>query len=78
LRATAISIPVVVTALLMTTVLAGPAAFGATNGFVLEAFFFVESLLTFGESKLRPAILANDHLVRHGAYLLKIADIRNE
>ena len=63
-------IPVVISALLTTRILAGSAAVRATNGFVLKALFLVERLFAFGECEFSSAILANDHLVRHGAYLL--------
>jgi hypothetical protein len=65
------SIPVVITALLTATVLAGPTTFGAADRLVLEPLFLVERLLAFGKGEFRSAIFANNHFVRHGAYLLK-------
>jgi hypothetical protein len=45
--------------------LAGSAAFRATLGLVLEAFFLVEVLFAFGKDELRSTILAGQCLVSH-------------
>ena len=70
-----ISEPVVVTALLLAPgVFARPAAIRAADRLILEAFFFVKSLFTFGKREFCTAILAYKCLVWHGLYLLKISD----